>query len=345
MPERFGLGIVGAGLAAAPHAQSLRLLSDRIEVRGVFTRSPAGRGRLCADYGFPESASLEALLNDPGIEALLVLTPPDARQDIVRRAAEAGKHLLVEKPVERTLAAAERIVATCADAGVTLGVVFQHRFRKASQALAGLLDSGALGEIRSASLSVPWWRDQAYYDEPGRGTHARDGGGVLMTQAIHPLDLMLSFTGPAAEVQAICATTMHRMEAEDFAAGAVRFAGGAAGAVMATVTAYPGAEAQLTLNCDRATAVLEGGTLRVHHHDGRREEVAEPAGSGNAASLMNFPCDWHRAAIEDFVAAVRQGRPPVSNGRTALGVHALIDAITRSSASGRREPVANTIQD
>ncbi len=337
--DRFGLGIVGAGLAATPHARALVELKETVDVRGVFTRSQKNLSAFCAEHDFPKADSLDALLNDPKVDAVLVLTPPGARQDITERAASAGKHLLVEKPLERTLAAARGLVDICDGAGITLGTVFQHRFRPASIALSEFIQSGAPGAIRSLSLSVPWWRDQSYYDEPGRGTYARDGGGVLMTQAIHALDLMLSYTGPATEVQAICATTMHRMEAEDFAAGALRFENGATGGVMATVTCYPGTEARLTLNCDRATAILEGGRLDVFHHSGERREFTEPKGNGSGASLMDFPCDWHKSLIEDFMQAVRDGRAPASSGHSALDVHALIDAVTRSAASGGRELV------
>lgn len=326
-------------MAALPHAQALAGLKEKIDVRGVFTRSQKNLPAFCAEYGFPRADSLDKLLNDPKVNAVLVLTPPDARQDITERAASVGKHLLVEKPLERTLTAARGLVGICDRADITLGVVFQHRFRPASIALRELVQGDALGRICSLSLAVPWWRGQGYFDEPGRGTYARDGGGVLMTQAIHALDLMLSYTGPASDVQAICATTMHQMEAEDFAAAALRFESGATGSIMATVTCYPGTEAQLTLNCERATAILEGGRLDVFHHDGERQEFTEPESDGSGGSLMDFPCDWHKALIEDFVEAVRDGRPPASNGHSALDAHALIDAITRSSASGKRERI------
>ena len=194
---RLGLGIVGAGMGAKPHALALQSLRDIIAVRGVFRRDPAQREAFCAEYGFPAAPSFEAMLADPAIEAILILTPPNAREAYVAAAAKAGKHILMEKPVERTTDAAERIVASCEEAGITLGVIFQHRFRVASQALAAKIAAGEFGALQAVHLVVPWWRPQAgYYDKPGRGTLAQDGGGVLITQAIHSLDLMLSLTGP-----------------------------------------------------------------------------------------------------------------------------------------------------
>ncbi|HTM76641.1 MAG TPA: Gfo/Idh/MocA family oxidoreductase, partial [Devosia sp.] len=198
--KRLGLGIVGAGMGAKPHALALQALADTIAVRGVYRRDAAELKTFCDHYGFPAVPSYEAMLADPGIDAILVLTPPNAREDIVAAAAKAGKHVLMEKPVERSTAAAERIVAACADAGVTLGIIFQHRFRVASKALAARIAEGTFGPLRAVHLVVPWWRPQiGYYDQPGRGTLAQDGGGVLVTQAIHSLDLMLSLCGAVRE--------------------------------------------------------------------------------------------------------------------------------------------------
>ena len=340
--RRFGIGVVGAGMAAKPHALALKALAESVEVRGVYRRDAAAKAAFCAEYGLPPADSLQALLEDPLVDAFLVLTPPNARQEVVAAAARAGKHVLMEKPVERTTVAAERLVQGCAAAGVKLGIIFQHRFRPAAQRLAALLADNALGPLQAVQLVVPWWRPQAYYDQPGRGTLEQDGGGVLITQAIHQLDLMLSLTGPVASVAAIAATTgLHRMQAEDFVGAGLRFANGAAGALMATTALYPGGAETLVLACERATATLGGGTLRLDWLDGRSEQFGgEPAASGGGADPMAFPFDWHKALIADFVTAVRAGREPVAQGRDALAVHRLIDALLESSREGREARVA-----
>ena len=334
----FGLGVVGAGMAAKPHALALNALRDRIAVRGVWRRNRAELDQFCAHYDFPAAESYEALLADPEVDAILVLTPPNAREGIVSAAAKAGKHVLMEKPVERTTAAAERIVASCDAAGVTLGIIFQHRFRAASMALAEKVRSGELGALYAVHLVVPWWRpQQGYYDKPGRGTFAQDGGGVLITQAIHSLDLMLSLTGPVKAVTALAATTgLHQMETEDFVAGGLEFANGAVGGLMATTANFPGSAESLTLNFDKASATLTGGNLTLNWHDGRTETVGEASSSGGGADPMAFPFDWHMAQIAEFAEAVRAGRQPVSTGHTAHAVHRLIDALIRSGKEGRR---------
>ncbi|RYH11617.1 Gfo/Idh/MocA family protein [Tropicimonas sp. IMCC6043] len=336
MSERFGLAVVGCGMAAKPHALALQALKDQVEVVGVFARDRARREAFASEYGFPAAESAEALAADPRVQGLLLLTPPNARQPYVEMFAAAGKHILSEKPLERSAPAADIIAAICHKHEVTLGVVFQHRFRAASEALARLLESGNLGAIRMVRVEVPWWREQAYYDEPGRGSYERDGGGVLISQAIHTLDLMLSLTGPVREVQAMVATTpLHKMESEDFAAGAMRFASGAVGALFATTAAYPGEAESIRLDCDRGSALLKSGTVTIDWRDGRREVVGAEAGTGGGADPMAFPMDWHRDLIADFCAAVSSGRPPRVTGEDALRVQRFIAAIERSSRDGR----------
>jgi len=338
----FGLGVVGAGMGAKPHALALNALKDRISVRGVYRRNRDQLDQFCREYDLPAAASYEALLEDPSIDAILVLTTPNAREELVAAACKAGKHVLMEKPVERSTEAAERIVAACDKAGVTLGVIFQHRFRAASQALAQKVASGELGALQAAQLVVPWWRpQQGYYDQPGRGTFAQDGGGVLITQAIHSLDLMLSLTGPAKAVTAMTATTgLHRIETEDFVAGGIEFFNGAVGGLIATTANFPGGPESLTLNFDKASATLTGGILTLNWFDGRTETVGEEAStSGGGADPMAFPFQWHQAQIAEFADAVQQGRQPVSTGHTALNVHRLIDALIRSGKEGKRVEV------
>ncbi|KRA96811.1 oxidoreductase [Devosia sp. Root685] len=339
--RKFGLGVVGAGMAAKPHALALDALRDRIDVRGVWRRDAEALKQFCDLYDFPAAQSYEAMLADPELDAVLILTPPNAREPLVAAAAAAGKHVLMEKPVERTTEAAARIVEICERAGVTLGIIFQHRFRAASKALAARVASGELGKLFAAHLTVPWWRPQeGYYDKPGRGSFAQDGGGVLITQAIHSLDLMLSLTGAVKSVTAIAATTgFHEMETEDFVAGGLEFANGAVGGLMATTANFPGGAESITLNFAKASATLAGGNLNLKWFDGREENIGEASNSGGGADPMAFPFDWHMAQIAEFAEAVEAGRQPVSTGHTALAVHKLIDALIASSREGRRVEV------
>lgn len=340
--KRFGIGVVGAGMGAKPHALALQSLTEDIAVIGVYRRDAVQRAQFCQAYGFAEAESLEALLADPRVDALLVLTTPNARHDIVAAAAKAGKPVLLEKPIERTLAAAQDIVGMADAAGITLGVIFQHRFRRASRFLAEAVAEQRYGRLEAVHLVVPWWRPQAgYYDQPGRGTFAQDGGGVLITQAIHSLDLMLSLCGTVSAVTAMAKTTrLHQMETEDFVSAGLEFANGAVGAVMATTASFPGGPESLTLNFAEATATLTAGNLTIRTMAGETITEGDATQGGGGADPMAFPFDWHAAQIAEFADAVRNGRQPVSTGHTALRVHRLIDAIMTSAAAGKRVVVS-----
>ena len=249
----------------------------------------------------------------------------------------------MEKPVERDSARATRVIETLEAAGLPCGVTLQHRMRGAAMALKDRLATGDLGGIGTVDVRVPWWRDQSYYDAPGRGTYARDGGGVLLTQAIHTLDLMLHLCGPVTAVQAMTATSrLHAMEAEDFATAGLVFADGALGSVMASTAQFPGAAEEIVISAEHGTARLMGDSLTIHRRDGSTEEIAGAAETGGGADPMAFTHGWHQAVIEDFAAALSEARAPAITGRSALAVHRLIDAIARSSAEGRRVDLEHT---
>jgi predicted dehydrogenase len=334
------VAVVGLGMALAPHAQSLRALGDRVELAHVVSPSAERRrafaGRFPEFAGVPASAGIDPVLEDRSIDAVALLTPPATHLGLVERCAAAGRHVLLEKPLEVSTARAERLVAACRDAGVALGVVLQHRFRPAAIELGRRLGAGALGRLAAASANVRLWRPQSYYDQPGRGTRARDGGGVLLTQGIHTLDLLLHLAGPVETVVAFAATTpVHRMETEDLVCAALRFAGGALGSLEATTAAHPGFAERIELIGERGTATLAGTALEVRAHDGTVHAIApQPGPGGTGADPMAFPPDFHLALWRDFLDALDAGRAPAVDGEQALRVHRLIDALLASGAAG-----------
>lgn len=333
---RTRIAIVGLGMAVAPHARGLLDLSDQVEVAHAFAPSPARRAAFAERFPFPTCDSLDTILADDSVAAVAVLTPASTHRDIGLACARAGKHVLMEKPLDIATDRAVALVEGCRAAGVTLGVVLQHRFRPAALRLAELLASGALGRIAGCSAAIRLWRPQAYYDEPGRGSFARDGGGVLISQGIHTLDLMLSLAGPIETVTGFAATTpVHRMETEDMVCAAVRFANGAIGVIDATTAAYPGFAEEIALTCENGTALLRGSELLVRFQDGRAEAIAPDRSAGGAgADPMDFPHDYHRAVMADFIAAIREGRAPKVTGAEALKVHRLIDALIETGRTG-----------
>ena len=243
--------------------------------------------------------------------------------------------MLVEKPLDIDLPRAVALVEACERANVQLAVMLQQRLREGAVRLSALLQSGALGSLISAAAFVRWWRPQSYYDEPGRGTLARDGGGVLMTQAIHTLDLLLSLTGLPERITGLAGTSpVHRMECEDSAAALLQFAGGATAVLQATTAAYPGYAERIELNCTLGTATLESGELQVRLRNGENLQVGARAASGGGADPMAFDHAPHRAVLQDFIRAVQAGRAPAITGRSALAVQRVIEAIMASSRSG-----------
>lgn len=331
------IGIIGLGMAAEPHVQALHALGDRVEIAAAYSPTPARRAAFAERHRVPIADSAEAIFADPAIGTVLILTPPNTHLELVAAAARARKNIILEKPLDISLERAEAIVATCRQQGVALGIVFQNRYRPASRALLDLVRSGRLGRLLSASVRVDNWRPQSYYDEPGRGTSARDGGGVLLTQAIHTIDLFLAATGLPGEIVGYAATSsVHRMETEDVAAALLHFPGGAMGTLSATTAAWPGLPERIDLVGEHGTAQLVGAHFVARFHDGSSVAAgAPPAETGAVVPVMAAGHELHQALIEEFLAALDTGRPPPVGGDDALNAHRVIDAILRSSLEHR----------
>ncbi|MDM0019068.1 Gfo/Idh/MocA family protein [Variovorax saccharolyticus] len=331
------MALIGLGPGSQPHLASLSELQDRVDLRWAVTKSDPENARAMVPAHTRVTDTIELVLQDPGVEAVIVATPAHTHLAIAGQALAAGKHTLVEKPLDVSLARAEELVKLAAGTDLRFGVVLQHRFRPAAVRLRELLSSSALGELQAGVLQVPWWRSQGgYYDQTGRGSVARDGGGVLLTQAIHALDLFRSLVGVRDVVASRVRTTaIHRMETEDFAAALLSLGNGAPGVLMATTAMYPGRAESLELVCTHATVSLVGGSLRVLFHDGRTEVIAGEAKSGSGDSIMDFSPAAHIALHRDFLEAIAHGRSPAVSGEEALETHRLIEKII---AAGEFEP-------
>lgn len=328
MTERRRIGLVGLGMAAAPHARSLAELSSRVEVAGCFSPSEERRAAFSRSTGLPAVDRLEDLLDDPSVSAMIVMTPPHTHAGLVALCAGAGKHVLLEKPLDATPEGARAAISTMERAGLTLGVVLQHRFRPAARRLAWLLEEGALGLPVSAAVSVRWWRGGDYFAQPGRGMRRRDGGGVLLTQAIHTLDLYLDLLGLPEEVVAFAATSiLRRIDTEDVVAGALRHADGLITSLDATTAACPGFAERIEIAGGKGSAMLSGDRLAVRLASGR---ILDEGGD-----TVAFAHAHHRAVLADFLDALDRGGTPRVDGREALKVHRLIEALLDASATGR----------
>ncbi|HEU4380608.1 MAG TPA: Gfo/Idh/MocA family oxidoreductase [Hyphomicrobiaceae bacterium] len=339
--SKHRVGIVGLGMALKPHLQSLEELGDRVEIAACFTPSAERRAAFASNHRHPVVDNLETILSDRSIDVVFVLTPPMAHLQVVERCAAAGKHVLLEKPIDVSSERARRAVGAMEKAGRKLAIMLQHRFRAASLQLAKAVRAGELGPLVSGSAAIRWWRTPEYFAQPGRGMQARDGGGVLITQAIHTLDLFQSLAGPIVKVAAFANTSpLRTIDTEDVVGAGVEFANGAVGTIDATTVAYPGFPERIELACAKATAVLAAETLDFYGQDGRHTHHQGGPSKSGGADPMAFANDAHKALIVDFLEAIDANREPTTNGREALKVHLLIEAMLRSAEEGKAIAVA-----
>lgn len=335
----MGVALIGAGMIAKSHILALSAASDKAQLHAIVSRRPERAEPLAVHYSGTKplfTSELSDVINNPEIQMVIIATPPSVRNELIATLAKAGKHILLEKPVARSMSEATQVVEICERAGVTLGVLFQHRMRAPSLLVTQLLKSGEFGTLSHIDIEVPLWREQSYYDELGRGTYARDGGGVLLTQAIHTIDLALSFMGPVKSVQAMTATTaLHQMETEDFAVVGLRFTSGAVGSLVASTATFPHGKEMITLHSKRGSLRLGTDTLMISWRDGRSEDrMFGMTDVGETGPIVD-KYKWHQSVIEDFIDAIHNKRPPLVTGRQALLSQGLIDAIETSSKTGR----------
>jgi len=333
--------LIGIGMVADMHVKAVNLTSGQVSLSGFCARNAERAQEFSRkNNNLKAFSTVDQALVAGGADFAIVLTPPDARLEIAKQLAQHNIPTLMEKPLERTTDAAREIVDIYAAKSVPLGAVLQHRMRPAAIALKTMIDAGQLGEIAAIDVRIPWWRDQSYYDQKGRGTYDRDGGGVLITQAIHTLDLMLQLAGPVRAVTATAATTnLHNLEAEDFVSAGLTFENGAIGALMASTACYPGSAESIALHGTLGSAVLDAASLTLHWRDGRTETIEGAAQTGGGADPMDFGADWHSKVISDFAQAIAAGTPPPISGASALPVHALIDSLQTAARTGLQQKV------
>lgn len=330
--EKVRVAMIGLGMAAGHHARALLDMPDSVECVAAYSQTAARREAFATQHGLPVTDDLDAIFADRAIDAVLILTPPNSHLELVERASAAGKHILLEKPLDVSLDRAEAIVGVAGQAGVLLGVVLQNRFRPAALALDLIVRTGRLGQLVEASAAVRNWRPQSYYDVEGRGTLARDGGGVLLTQGIHTIDLLLSYAGTPQDVFSFVRTTpIHKMETEDLVTATVSFENGAIGTLNATTCAYPGLPDRIELVGTKGTAVLSGDTLEASFMDGTVASFGGEKSIGAGADPMAFGHDMHRALIGNFLAAIRGDEALRVSGADALLAHRFIEKILNAS--------------
>ena len=342
---RIGFGIVGCGVISAFHARAIN------DIRGaktlaVFTSKPEN-GRKIAEIagGCEIYTDYDRFLRHPGLDIVNICTPSGAHLEPALAAATAGKHVVVEKPLEITLARCDRLIAACRKHAVKLCTIFPSRFSPANRALKEAIDEGRFGTLTLGDSYVKWWRTQQYYDSGGwRGTWKLDGGGDYMNQAIHNVDLLQWFMGPVAEVTAFTGTLAHeRIEVEDTGVAAVRFKNGAMGVIEATTSAFPGLLKKTEIHGTQGSAIVEQDDILLWQFEPasrkdaaiRRKFARKIGGGGGASDPKAISYRGHYEQLKDFVRAIQTGTAPLVDGEEGRKSVEIILAIYKAAESSR----------
>ena len=336
-----GFGIVGAGVISATHADAIASLAAA-RLIAVTDTEPGRAEAFAARHDCAAEPDLDALLARDDVDVVSICVPSGLHAEVGIRAAAAGKHLVVEKPVEVSLPAADRLLGATRAAGVVVTVISQHRFDPGLIELRRLLEDGQLGRLVLGEASTKWYRSQAYYDSAAwRGTWARDGGS-LMNQGIHYLDLLLWAMGPVAEVTALYSTQSHQIEAEDTALAVLRFRSGAMGTIVTSTAVFPGFAQRLEISGTGGTVVIEDGEIIRCDLGGGNAAPGVPdslTGRGRAPAPAANPAGLgvasHAAQIGDFLDAIDAGRPPAVTGEDGRAALEIVCAVYESARDDR----------
>jgi len=342
---KLGFGIVGCGMIAQFHARAIADLKGA-HLTAAFSSNPENARRIvglaprCQVY-----SDYDQFLKHPGLDIVNICTPSGAHLEPAVAAARAGKHVVVEKPLEITLARCDRLIAACRKAQVQLCTIFPSRFSPANLVLKQAIDEGRFGKLTLGDTYVKWWRTQQYYDGGGwRGTWKLDGGGAFMNQAIHNVDLIQWFMGDVAEVSGFTGTLAHeRIEVEDTGVAAIRFKNGALGVIEATTSAHPGLLKKTEIHGTQGSVIVEQDDVLLWQFEPSsrrdaaiREKFAKRVGGGGgAADPKAISYAGHREQLRDFVRAVQTGTAPQVDGEEGRKSVEIILAIYKAAESGR----------
>jgi UDP-N-acetyl-2-amino-2-deoxyglucuronate dehydrogenase len=327
------VGILGGGNISDTHARAASEI-EGVKVAAVAGPNPEKVGRLAERHGAAAYADDESFLRHRPMDVVLIGSPSGLHAAQGIAAARHGLHVLTEKPIDVTVARGEELVAECEKAGRKLGVFFQDRFTPDFVTLKRALDEGALGRPILASARVKWWRPAEYYGESRwRGTAALDGGGALINQGIHTVDLLLWLLGDVRRVWARSATALHAIQAEDTLVATLELASGALATYEATTAAYPGYPRRVEITGTEGTVVIEhdrllGADLRTKHPELAGSEAGTTA---SASSPVVSDARGHKAALEDFLRAIRERGEPRCSGREGMRSLVVVEALYRSA--------------
>jgi UDP-N-acetyl-2-amino-2-deoxyglucuronate dehydrogenase len=329
MAEKLRFSIVGCGVIGPVHAEAIASLPDA-QLISVVDSNPEKAQTLAKRYGVTSYTELQQMLDQERVDVVIICAPSGLHGELACQVMRSGRHVIVEKPMEISRAAIEKMLRVQQETGVKLAVISQHRFDPASRQVHDLVEEQAFGKLVLGNAIVPWWRSQEYYDSGDwRGTWKLDGGGVLMNQSIHSIDLLQWLMGPVKSVFGYTDTLVHLMETEDVAVAALRFASGALGTIAATTGAYPGVTTRIEIFGDKGSALIEDDRLSYLHPARDDKETAGAYGADpnehsrgkEASSTSQNPAalstSSHALQIADMIRAIRENGTPLVDGYAA----------------------------
>ncbi len=334
---RIHAGLIGAGNISETHARAVRAIPGA-EVVAVYGANAQRVDRLCREHGGAAYHDFQAFLAHRPMEMVVIGSPSGVHAEQGIAAARQGLHVLTEKPIDTSVERADALISACEQAGVKLGVIFQDRFKPDLRRLKQLIAEGLIGKPLLVDARVKWYRPPEYYSQSRwRGTRALDGGGALINQGVHTVDLLLWLLGDVVKVQARTAAMLHQIETEDTALALLEFSSGALGQLQATTAAYPGYPRRVEITGSKGTIILEQDcivaiNLRTPYQGPISSEVADQNPSTSSPVVSDIR--GHQSAIEDFILAIEKGTAPMCDGREGRKSLALVEAIYK--ASGQR---------
>jgi UDP-N-acetyl-2-amino-2-deoxyglucuronate dehydrogenase len=333
------VGLIGGGNISETHARAACAIPG-VEISAVYGSNAEKIARLCREHGGTPYQDFNTLLKHRPMDLVIIGSPSGLHAEHGIAAARQGLHVLTEKPIEINTARTDALIEAAKQCKVQLGVIFQDRMKPHIRQLKSWVDQGLLGKILFVDARVKWYRPPEYYaSSRWRGTRALDGGGALINQGVHTVDLLLWLMGDVARVKAHTATLLHKIEVEDTAAAILEFASGALGIFHATTAAYPGYPRRVEITGTEGTVILEHDRIIAANLRDATSAAIEPAAndenqSASSATVNDFR--GHQAVIEDFVQAIQQNRAPACDGFEGRRSVALIEAIY---GAANRQPV------
>jgi len=332
-----GIAMAGSGMIAGTHLTALKEIPDA-RIVGAWSRSSEKTQRFSEQHEIRGYRSYDELLGDPDVHAVIICLPSGHHADYGMKAASAGKHVIVEKPIDVTIPKAKALIETCRKNNRRLSVIFQNRFTPAARKLRKALDQGLLGCLILGDAYVKWYRSPAYYQSNAwRGTKAIDGGGALINQAIHTIDLLQWMMGGAKRVCGLARTSTHAIESEDLGVAAVEFTNGAVGVIEGSTAVQPGFKERIEIHGQKGSVILEGGNITAWKVEGCNEAdyVDEQKVSYGSTSTPAISHVNHKAQLEEIVASIQKNVESSINGEEGLKALRIVLGIYESSEKGR----------